>query len=150
MDRDARTDAVRLLARREHSVAELRHKLLARGHNSRQVADVLGALAGEGLLSDARFAEAFARSRIERGHGPVRISAELRQHEVDDALIARCFAALEVDWREQAARARRKRFGETLPGDYEARMRQARFLQYRGFDAGHIRQVLNDAAACGE
>ena len=148
MDRDPRTDSMRLLARREHSVAELRQKLLARGHDTARVAEVLGDLAGEGLLSDVRFAEAFARSRVARGQGPVRIRAELREHEVADEVIAGCFDALAVDWLEQAARVRRKRFGNAVPDSFEERTRQARFLQYRGFDAGHIRQVLNDTVVC--
>ncbi|HVJ29103.1 MAG TPA: RecX family transcriptional regulator [Gammaproteobacteria bacterium] len=37
---------------------------------------------------------------------------------------------------------RAKRFGPELPRDYAERARQARFLQYRGFDSAQIRAAL--------
>ena len=37
---------------------------------------------------------------------------------------------------------RRKRFGPSPPRDYLERARQARFLEYRGFDSGQIRAAL--------
>jgi regulatory protein len=37
---------------------------------------------------------------------------------------------------------RAKRFGPGIPRDYAERARQARFLQYRGFDSAEIRAAL--------
>lgn len=139
----AREVAVRLLARREHSAQELRHKLTARGIPEDTAEAVLRALSQEGLQSDVRFAESYARTRSERGYGPVRIRAELRQRGVGDGLID--LHPGDGEWLQRAEGARRKRFGSALPSEWADRARQARFLQYRGFCAEHIRTLLDPA-----
>ena len=50
--------------------------------------------------------------------------------------------AADVDWLATIRAVRAKRFGAELPRDYPERARQARFLQYRGFDAAQIRAAL--------
>lgn len=139
---DARDKALRLLARREHSAKELRTKLIARGLPAEIVDAAVQGLAEENLQSDARFAEGYTRNRCEQGYGPLRIRAELRERGVDDALID--LNPAEGDWRQRAEAARRKRFGATLPTSWKERARQARFLQYRGFSAEHIRELLSE------
>ena len=62
--------ALRRLARRDHSVAELRRALAARGHEPDEVEAALERLRRERYLDDAGFAERFARSRLaHQGHG---------------------------------------------------------------------------------
>ena len=58
-------DLVRLLARREHSVKELGEKLSRRpGADSDTVREVVQELAAKGLVSDERYAEAWARDAV--------------------------------------------------------------------------------------
>ena len=83
-----RKRALSMLARREHSGAELRAKLAAQGFPSDIIDDALSDLNRSGWLSDERFVEAFVRVRSERGYGPVRIRAELRERGIDDELTA--------------------------------------------------------------
>jgi regulatory protein len=83
-----RKQALNMLARREHSGAELRAKLAAKGFPSDIIDDALSDLNRSGWQSDERFVEAFIRVRGERGYGPVRIRAELRERGIDDELIA--------------------------------------------------------------
>ena len=71
--------AMNLLARREHSRAELKEKLLKREFEPDEVEATVASLADRNLISDERFAESFATGRIRRGQGPVRIRQELRQ-----------------------------------------------------------------------
>ncbi len=142
--RSVRRSAMDMLARREHSRGELRHKLRDKGYDEEAIDATLDALGAEKLLSDRRFAEAFIHARVGRGWGPARIEAELRQRQVDEALIADCLAACGEDWTRRAEQARQKKFGRALPEDYAQRARQARFLQYRGFSGDTIRQVLRD------
>jgi regulatory protein len=139
---DLRRAALDLLARREHSRAELRTKLRRRGAEPSAIDPVLERLDAEGLQSDERCAEALARSCIRRGKGPLRIRAELRAHSIDDTVIGTTLAALDEPWTELARSARAKRFGEALPGTREERARQARFLEQRGFASEHIRAAL--------
>jgi regulatory protein len=140
---DLRRTAMDLLARREHSRAELRAKLGARGADSTAVDPVLDRLSADGLQSDERYAQALASSHARRGKGPVRIRAELRARGVDDGVIERAVRELELPWAELAAQARVKRFGAAAPEDRAARAKQARFLEQRGFAAEHIRAALS-------
>lgn len=138
--------AVALLARREHSVEELRRKLLAKRHPEALVAAVIAGLVAKKLVSDARFTGNFVHHHARRGQGPIRIRAELRQQGIDDAAIAQSLAQAEVDWTELAVSVRRRKFGSAPPRSLPERAKQARFLQYRGFDSDQIRAALNSDA----
>ncbi len=134
--------AVRLLARREHSVVELRRKLRLRGYDRGVVDQVLEQLQEECLLSNKRFVEAYIHSRCEKGFGPLRIQSELRERGIPAELAARGVESGGVHCEELMDRVRQKRFGPACPDDYPERARQARFLQYRGFAAEQIHRLL--------
>lgn len=133
-----RVAALALLARRDWLTVELAAKLQAAGCDPQITAGVVAELVGERLLNDARYAERYVASRAERGQGPVRIAAELvslgAQRDLIDAALASG-----PDWRAVAGSARRRKFGAAPPDSWAERARQARFLQYRGFSADHIR-----------
>lgn len=135
-----RTAALNLLARREHSRRELAHKLEVKGHAAVLVDQVLSSLEEAGYLSDTRFAEAYVRVRSERGYGPLRIRAELRERGVADAIIAASLAPYQEAWLTALARVQAKRFGR--PGDFTERARQTRFFQARGYTLEQINAVL--------
>jgi regulatory protein len=137
-----REAALRLLTRREHSVHELRQKLFQRDFSTALVDELLLRLIDTELLSDQRFAEVFVRSRIGRGHGPVRIRMDLKQKGVADALASQALAEAEADWFELARQQREKRFGLAAELERKEQAKQWRFLQYRGFDAEQVRYAL--------
>ena len=139
-----RAAALRLLGRREHSREELRRRLRRSGHPEALVERVLEALAREGLQDDRRFAEAYARSRRERGYGPLRVAVELRQRGVARELVERVLAEQgeEEPWEAALERARRRRFGAAPPRPGAERARQARFLQQRGFPLEQVLRAL--------
>jgi regulatory protein len=141
-ERTVRTAALALLAGRDFGRAELARRLQQRGYPAGVVAAVVEGLVAERLLSDSRFVEQFIRQRAGRGHGPVRIRAELRERAVPDAEVEAGLEAAAVDWAAAARALRRRRFGASPPGDYSERARQARFLQYRGFTAEQTRAAL--------
>jgi len=134
--------ALDLLARREHTRFELEQKLRARGYPKDIAAAALDGLEQSGALAEARFTESFVRARAARGQGPKRIRMELVERGVDAAEAAAALLAAGFDWHELAGRARVKRFGPAAPKDYKERARQARFLQYRGFEGGQIESAL--------
>ena len=82
---DIRVAAMNFLARREHSVQELRKKLTRRFAEESMVDEQILRLTSEGLQSNARFAESYARQRISRGYGPVRLREGLRERGVSEA-----------------------------------------------------------------
>lgn len=138
----ARASALRLLARREHSVHELTGKLLIRQFNQDLVDEVVQQLQAEGLVSDARFAEAYVHARYNRGFGPARIRRELQERGIADSLASDSLEAYRERWMESIEQVRRKRFGRGLPADYRERARQSRFLQYRGFTNEQIQAIF--------
>lgn len=146
----ARHSAVGLLARREHAKSELKQKLRYRGYDEEIAAEVIDELSLKRLVSDERFAEAFIRGKAERGQGPVRLRAELRQLKVAGELIERYLLAAQVDWGRLAAEVRRRKFKEAVPKAPGERAKQVRFLQYRGFTADQIRAALGGRAAGDE
>ena len=136
--RSAHQAAVALLARRDFAGGELAAKLTARGFDPGVARKVVTELGEQGVLDDGRFAINYVAFHAARGQGPLRISALLRAAGVDQAL-AEAALADGTDWLALARRARAARFGPQVPVKWEERARQARFLQYRGFSADHIR-----------
>lgn len=131
---------MRLLTRREHTRLELQHKLARRAFDAGLIEQVLDELIRDGLLSDARFAELYTGQRADKGYGPLRIAAELRERGVDPALADQVLAVLNDFWPENLARLARKRF-DLRPGVAVAmgeRARQTRFLRHRGFTLAQI------------
>ncbi len=75
--------AILRLARRDHTVAELRRALLQYGYSSLEVTEAIERLHREHYLDDARYAERFARSRLaQHGLGRTRIRRALRERGV--------------------------------------------------------------------
>jgi len=137
---ELRRRAIGLLARREHSRAELARKLAANG-TQEEIDTVLAQLQSEGLLSDARFAEAYVRSHGDR-FGAARLRQTLRTKGISTELFDAPMAALpdELD----RARAVWARKFAVAPHDAREWARQARFLQGRGFAVEVIRRLLKE------
>ena len=134
----ARASAIAQLARRDFASGELFLKLESQGYDKAVAAAVIAELTEERALDDARYAEHYVAYHAERGHGPLRIGAELRSLGVPDALIDSALGT-GPDWRKLAHEVRARKFGAETPEEWTEKTRQARFLQYRGFSADHIR-----------
>jgi Uncharacterized protein conserved in bacteria len=135
---------VRLLTRREHSIEELRRKLLSKGYPPDTIEPVVQKLAGKRLVSDERFTSSFVHHHAKRGQGPVRIRAELRQQGIPDSQLEEALRSADIDWVQLARDVRRRKFGATAPRSLGERAKQARFLQYRGFDAEQLRAAFRE------
>ena len=135
--------AVALLARREHSRAELAAKLrrsLSETDDPGEVDRVLDALERDKLLSDERYAGMLTRTRSAR-FGDARVRFDLKSAGVAVETVDRAVASLKGTEHERARAVWSRRFGE-LPHTPQERGRQARFLQARGFSTETIRKVL--------
>ena len=140
-----RNKAMNLLARREHSQAELRTKLAAREYSPEEIEATVTALVADGLLSDERFAEAYITARMRTGQGPVRIRGELKQRGVDTEIIGAHLDDASLEWHSLAREVRSKKFGEGVQTEFKEKAKQMRFLEYRGFTSEQIRVALGDA-----
>ncbi|HET7663852.1 MAG TPA: regulatory protein RecX [Rhodanobacteraceae bacterium] len=137
--RSAHDKALAMLARREHSRRELATRLERDGYTADETNEALASLAEANYQSDQRFAEMMVRSRIRQGYGPQRLRAELRTHDIPDALIGELLAEAEADWLTQAREQLQRRYGDTAPGDYRERAKRMQFLVRRGFDTSTAR-----------
>ena len=138
-----RERALRLLARREHSRAELSRKLQPKVAPQDDLEALLDGLAHSKQLSDERYAESRAHV-LSRKFGAARIAQELRSKGLDKGLADRASAgarATEVD----RARAVWLRKFRAAPTTREERAKQMRFLQSRGFSFDAIRAVVRGA-----
>ncbi|HEX5639864.1 MAG TPA: recombination regulator RecX [Burkholderiaceae bacterium] len=138
-----RARAIALLARREHSRAELGIKLrrsLTDADDPAEVEQVLDDLERGKLLSDERYAGALTRTRSTR-FGDARVRFDLKSAGVAAETVDRAVASLAGTEFERARVIWLRRFGEP-PRTPQERGRQARFLQARGFSTETIRRLL--------
>ncbi len=135
--------ALRLLSRREHSEQELKAKLISRGSRADIVAQVLAELKQRDYLSDQRFTEMLVRTRMERGHGPVKIRYELSAKGVGDEVIEQYLDHPDGAWESILHQVWSKKFGAVMPRSHKEWAKQARFLQSRGFTSEQIRKVVS-------
>jgi Uncharacterized protein conserved in bacteria len=144
--------AIQLLARREHSISELRRKLMGskaldgssgNGKSATEIIEkILSQLVSENFLSDQRFAEAYVRARGLRGIGPIKLRAELNSKGVDSALIEELIDMEGSQWRQSAQQQYDKKYGDKPVNDYNEWTKRARFLQGRGFTMEHIKAAV--------
>jgi len=131
-----------LLARREHSRLELVNKLQDRVENSTVLDAVLDQLIEDNLLSDQRFCEAYVYSRTNKGFGPVRIKAELRERGVKQALIENSLIDDNSVWIKNLNKVIIKKYGDLSASNLQELARQQRFLLQRGFTFEQIHEAI--------
>ena len=139
---ELRERALRLLARREHSRAELARKLEHAGFVASDIHSLLDEFEEKKWLSDRRFAESYVADHRARS-GSVKLAYELRQRGVPDSIIE---AVISDNRDSELSRAReiwRKKF-DAAPENAAETARQIRFMQSRGFTSEVIRQTLSN------
>lgn len=139
--RAALDSAVRSLGQREHGRQELVRKLRRKGHDPVLIDRVMAYLLEHDLQSDARFAEGFIRSRVQRGYGPMKIRQELASRGIGERELEDQLTEPSEFWESVAEAGLAKKFGHR-PGDREDWAVQARFLARRGFPSDLIYRVL--------
>ena len=123
--RRARADgvAVRSLARRERSRAELDEHLARAGVRDGDRRATLERASQAGLVDDVRFAEVRARLLVDRGAGDLLVSRDLERHGIDETVARDVIARLEPE----SARAAR------IVSARGCTPRTIRYLASRGF-----------------
>ena len=135
-----RERALAMLARREHTRAEMARKLSPHSESPEQVEQLLDALAARGWLSEARFAESRANA-LGRKFGSRKIEHDLRSRGVSAEVVEQTVEKALTQELENCRAAWQRKFG-VLPHSAAERGRQMRFLAGRGFSADAVRQVL--------
>jgi regulatory protein len=124
--------ALRLIARRDRSAAEVRAELERRGTAKRLVRKVLLRLGDLGYINDHKFAAERVQQMLERGFGAERIRIDLERCGID----AQTIDATIPDLREERRRAQAivgERFGGAGGLGARRRLEVIRWLAGRGF-----------------
>lgn len=138
----AKSKAVALLARREHSQSELRTKLLQRGYEPHEVEEAIQWATSHQFQSDERFKLSLFRRRAST-FGDRAISAELGQHGLGDLKSAEQEEDRAYAWilRRQHSGLNRV-FNEAVAADpdelFALKAKVFRGLSSRGFEFGNI------------
>ena len=135
--------ALRYLAGREHSRAELERKLKAHEETPGQLAQVLDELQAKDFISEARVVESVIHRRASR-FGAARIKYELLNKGLGAEAVAEAVNRLKGSELERAQVIWRKKFDGPAP-DAAGRAKQMRFLAARGFGGDVIRRVVAQA-----
>ncbi len=139
-----RSRALGLLARREHSRAEMQRKLAPHTEDPQELIDLLDDFTRRGWLSDARFAEALVHDKQAK-FGTSRLAYELRERGVEESIIRDQLIELKDTELERARQVWQSKFG-VFPEDAKARAKQMRFLQSRGFSFDVIGKIMRGNA----
>ena|SRR5437660_12441643 len=142
----AYVDALKMLARRELSEAQVRQRLARRGHDEAAADAAVARLREERAIDDARVAEGIARSesasrrrgrlRAERRIESVGIAAAVARRAVDDV-----YGSIDGDALLEASLDRRLRGRDTVADDRELQ-RLYRYLTGQGFEPDKVMALL--------
>ena len=135
--------ALRLLAQREHSRAELQRKLAAHEEAPGELAQALDELQAKGFIDEQRVIESVIHRRAAR-LGASRVRQELQAKGLPAEAVAQAVGELRGSEVERAREVWRKKFGR-VPTDAAERAKQMRFLAARGFGGEAIRRVVTGA-----
>ncbi len=130
-----------ILSRREHSVSELRNKLIRFNPDPNDLKDVIERLITSNFLDDKRFASAFIRSKAESGYGPNYISQYLAMKGIPSDKYD--IYSLEIDWEDKClTQFNKKRRNKEI--NFKEKEKILRFLAYRGFSYEIIKNALKE------
>ena len=132
--------ALRCLAAREYSRAELMRKLAPHEETPGQLAQVLDELQAKDFINESRVVDSVINRRASK-FGVARVRHELMGKGLSAEVLAEALQALNATELERAREVWRKKF-RTPAVDAEGRAKQMRFLAARGFRGEAIRRVL--------
>ena len=136
--------ALRLLAQREHSRAELATKLARHVQEGDDLNGLLDELQAKDFINAERVAESVVHRRAAR-LGTQRVVQELRSKGLEDDLVRATAERLRATEQERAQAVWRQRFG-SVAADAQERARQMRFLAARGFSGDVVRRVVRNGS----
>ena len=145
--------ALRVEARRSHARGDLRRRLIQKQHPPAAVEAALARLVAQGVLDDARFARAYAATRLHCGRGPARLLRDLLGQGVErrlaEAAVAQALVDEGVDPEQEARALAERRVRQLADVPVPARKRRlTAYLLRRGYAGSQVRGLVEEL--CGE
>jgi regulatory protein len=154
--------ALAMVARREHTVTEVKRKLRTKGYLPNEISDVVATLQAKNYLNDERAAAMMVRRRaLGSKWGAGRITQELAAKGIEKEVAKNRLATFTEgeegldghDWQEAATKLLRAKYKTPLPADRTERQKERAkrlgFLQRRGFSAGQAYKAYEAAFGLG-
>jgi regulatory protein len=139
-NREIVSASLRLLAMRDMSRIEFERKLAAKGFEAQSIAEAISWCIAEGWLNEARFAEVAAR-RLGHKYGAARIVQSLKQKGLSGSTLDDTMEAVKATEPQRAYAIWQRKFGE-VTHNHDARAKQLRYLQSRGFSYAIANQIV--------
>jgi regulatory protein len=133
---------LRLLSYREHSRQELLQKLTLKGFAVNLVQPVLDELALKDWQSDQRYANSYAKQRLQKGYGALRIIHELRQRGIAEVDLDSAVMDVTADWMALLEQTYLKKYTFEPCVSRHEWAKRSRFLLQRGFSAEMIGRLF--------
>jgi len=141
-----REKALELLSLREHGSGELRTKLLQKGYEKANIAEVIEYLKAKNYLNDERFAELFSQELIQRKQlGPMKVKEKLYQRGISSSVIKNVLMNYNREKQlENCQYHFQKKFkSNTSFRTKEEKAKAIRFLQGKGFGWDVINSIIS-------
>ena len=140
--------ALNLLSARPYAIRALHRKLIQKEYSAADADDAIRRLVDNGLLSDEKYAQQYARSKIlSTGASKRRLTQDLYRKGIKGDVAAAAIASVivdeEIDTAAVVERVARKKLAQL--GDLEPlvlRRRLFGFLARRGYDVDEIKRVV--------
>jgi regulatory protein len=138
----AYNEALKMLARRELSEAQVRQRLARRGEDQGSIDQAVARLKAEGNINDERVASVIARAQTTlKSRGRRRVQQQIEAAGIAKSIASRvadeAFQDLDADALLTASLAKRLHGRERIAGDREFQ-RLYRYLTAQGFDTDRI------------
>ena len=148
MAEEAYVAALRLLAMRELSEAQIRQRLARRGHDGTTIDSAVTRLKADGSLDDSRVAGAIARTETSvRKRGRLRVTRRIEAAGIASSIARRAvddtFADIDGDALMSAALEKRLRGRPHIADDREFQ-RLYRYLSSQGFESDRVLKLLRE------
>lgn len=127
---------------REHSRRELLDKLALRGYSRTDIEPIIAEFAEQGWQDNQRFAECYARQRMIKGYGPVRIRYELQQRGIAEFDLEQLAEDNVGGWINSLLQIYENKFDQQPKLSRAEWLKRSRFLQQRGFSHDMIKQMF--------
>lgn len=149
LNRACLNKAFRILARRDHSCAELNRKLREYDYDRQSIQSVINECQRLGYLDDKRFANTYCEQMLRKGYGPNVIKQKLSTKGLPGGIIQECVAShcdesVQLDACRRVLAKKTKNFsGESTL--LNTRAKHQRFLIGRGFSSRIAYQIIEEA-----
>ncbi len=135
--------AQRSLSLREHSEYEIRTKLRNKGYAESEINEAVAQLKNADMLSDNRYTSQYIRLRQNKGFGKSKIIYELKIKGISSDMINDNSDVFNDDY-DILVKLYNKKFYKKNENDDKSRSKLYNYFMSRGFQASHIKKLLED------